>query len=358
MVTDVDLARWRVRSQHLVGPGLPSATEVVASLLGVQAENPSQSAWAVATRTATPDAEDLGAALDDGRVFRTHVLRSTWHYVTADDLVWLVEVTAAGARRPIDQQLRTTYDDAALDRLSGLVLDALAGTHLTRQQVAELLADAGEDVGGMELMLLMGHLELHALVCSGPRVAGGHSYALVAERVAAPRRLDRAEALSELALRYACGHGPVTVEDLVYWASLSRTDARAGLAAAGDRLESFEHEGRTFWHAPGQEPPAGPQQPAAHLLQILDETYRGYATASRWVLDAAGVVPRGREAAIGMALVDGQLVAGMKRTVDGARVRFTLRPYPSWTDELRPEVEEAAARYGAFLGLEPVVDLA
>ena len=54
-LTDLDIARWRVRSQHLVDPGLASATDVVSSLLGVQAENPSQSAWAVATRTATAD---------------------------------------------------------------------------------------------------------------------------------------------------------------------------------------------------------------------------------------------------------------------------------------------------------------
>ncbi len=238
---------------------------------------------------------------------RVHVLRSTWHYVTAEDLVWLVEVTAPGARRPAVQQLAAAYTDAEVDRLSALVLDGLAGRHLTRPQVSALLSEAGEEVPGFQLMVLMAALELQALVCSGPVVDGAHSYALVADRVPAPRRLDRDEALAELALRYATGHGPVTVEDLVYWASLSITDARAGLAAAGDRLTTFEHDGRTYWHPPDQEPPAGPAQPAAHLLQILDETYRGYATASRWVLDAAGAVPRTREAAIGMALVDGQL---------------------------------------------------
>ena len=357
-LTDLDIARWRLRSQHLTDPGHASATDLVSSLLGVQAENPAQSAWAVATRTTSPDAADLAAALDDGRVMRVHVLRSTWHYVTAEDLVWLVEVTAPGARRPAVQQLAAAYTDAEVDRLSALVLDGLAGRHLTRPQVSALLSEAGEEVPGFQLMVLMAALELQALVCSGPVVDGAHSYALVADRVPAPRRLDRDEALAELALRYATGHGPVTVEDLVYWASLSITDARAGLAAAGDRLTTVEHDGRTYWHPPDQEPPAGPAQPAAHLLQILDETYRGYATASRWVLDAAGAVPRTREAAIGMALVDGQLVAGMKRTVTARRATFALRPYDSWDDSALPLVQEAAARYGAFLGLEPVVALA
>ena len=357
MVSDVDVARWRLRSQHLAGRGLPTAAGVVSSLLAVQAENPSQSAWAVATRTAAPDPGDLAAALDDGRVLRTHVLRPTWPYVAADDLVWLVEVTAPGARRPITQQLRSSYDDAALDRLADLVLDGLAGTHLTRPQVADLLAAAGEDVSGHDLMLLMGHLELRAEVCSGPPVDGTHSYALVADRVPPRPRLDRDEALAELGLRYATGHGPVVAEDLAYWATLTLTDARKGLTAAADRLERFDHDGRTYWHAPGEEPPVGPLDPAAHLLQILDETYRGYGTATRWVLDAAGAVPRQRESAIGMALVDGQLVAPMKRTLTARQVVFELAPYASWSDDHRVPVERAAARYGAYLGLEPVLDL-
>ena len=118
MLGDLDIARWRLRSQHLVEPRLATAGEVVGALLAVQAENPGQSAWAVAARTATPDAADLARLLDDGRVVRTHVLRPTWHYVAADDVAWLVELTAPRVRRTTQQQLRTVHgmDDGAIDR--------------------------------------------------------------------------------------------------------------------------------------------------------------------------------------------------------------------------------------------------
>ena len=101
-----------------------------------------------------------------------------------------------------------------------------------------------------------------------------------------PRRLDRDEALAELARRYFTGHGPATEKDLAYWATLTVTDVRTGLAAVKDQLDHFEHEGRTYWHAPG-DPPTDGQEPRAHLLQVLDEMYRGYQD-SRYVLDAAG----------------------------------------------------------------------
>jgi Winged helix DNA-binding domain len=171
-----------------------------------------------------------------------------------------------------------------------------------------------------------------------------------ADRVPGAVRLDRDEALGELALRYFTGHGPATLRDLSYWATLTVTDVRRGAARVRDRLESFEEDGLTFWHAP-DEAPGSSQEPGGHLLQILDETYRGYSE-SRMVLDAEGVVPTGRETAIGMALVDAQMVARMKRTV-GKRVVFELSPYRATlrADELEA-LEEAAARYGALLGLE------
>jgi hypothetical protein len=220
---------------------------------------------------------------------------------------------------------------------------------LTRAQLAGELRDRGIGGSGQMLMILLAHAELDGLVCSGTSTGTEHTYALMGERVRAPRRLGRAEALAELALRYFTGHGPATERDLAYWATLTLTDVRAGLHQVRDQLGSFQHDGRTFWHPPG-EPPSGPQQPAAHLLQILDETYRGYQD-SRWVLDAAGDVPRTRESATGMALVDAQLLAATRRTIAHGHVQFDLRPYRALTPPETEALEQAAKRYGEYLGL-------
>src|SRR5260370_42703653 len=99
MVADLDIAGWRLRTQHLVSPYAVSAREAVGSLLAVQAENPSQAAWAVASRTGNPDQADLAALLDSGAVLRTHVLRPTWHFVLAEDIGWLLELTGPRVRR-------------------------------------------------------------------------------------------------------------------------------------------------------------------------------------------------------------------------------------------------------------------
>jgi hypothetical protein len=356
-VYDVTIARWRLRNQRLTAPRAGTATEVVDTLLAVQAENPSQSAWAVATRTTSPEPGDLAGLLESGEVMRTHVLRPTWHYVARKDIDWLLALTGPNLRTIIDRQLLgdggLTGDD--IDRLGVAVLDLLeTNPHLTRDEVTdglrEQVPDPAERITGHLVMLLMAHLEMERLVCSGEPRGDVHTYAPYADRVGArmaPGELDRDQALAELALRYFTGHGPATVKDLAYWATLGLGEVRRGLAEVQDALTSSEHDGRTYWHAPG-EPPSGPGEPPGHLLQLLDETYRGYQD-SRWVLDARGLVPRQRERAIGIALVDGQLVAAMKRNLARDVVRFELTPYRQLSPAERQVLQGAADRYGRFL---------
>jgi hypothetical protein len=84
---------------------------------------------------------------------------------------------------------------------------------------------------------------------------------------------------------------------------------------------------------------------------VLDEMYRGYQD-SRWVLDADGLLSRGRETATGMALVDGQMVAGMRRVVAARTVAFELRPLRPLEPSESEAIRDAAARYARYLDLE------
>jgi Winged helix DNA-binding domain len=333
--------------------------DVVGHLLAVQAENPSQSAWAVASRTSDPSRRELETALDDGSLIRTHVLRPTWHYVRAEDVGWLLELTAPRVRQTTGKQLATVHglEGRRLDRVTSAVVE-LVGEHpdRTRGQIAEGLRERGFDTDGQGMMILLAHLELDRLICSGRPFDDEHTYALFADRVPKARRLERSEALGELALRYFSGHGPATERDLAYWATLTLTDVRHGLNQAGDRLASFEYDGRTFWHAPA-DPPRRRGEPLGHLLQILDETYRGYQE-SRWVLDADAIVPRLREPSTGMALVDARLLAAMRRTVTPDRVVFELAPYRDLRSRELTALRRAAERYGTDLDRAPTVKLA
>ncbi|MFW6600362.1 winged helix DNA-binding domain-containing protein [Propionibacteriaceae bacterium Y2011] len=357
---DIEIARWRLRNQYLTSPHAGSAAAVVHHLLAVQAENPGQSAWAVGTRTRAADPTDLAGLLASGEVLRTHVLRPTWHYVGRDDLDWLLALTGPRVRRGPVAALRDQHGLGASEQEQLTVAVTEFLTHepdRTRTEVADHVRERfpamAERLTSHVMMLVMADAELDRWVCSGTPREGEHTYADFVTRVGLrtpPDQFDRDEALGRLALRYYTGHGPATVDDLAYWATLTLTDARRAVQAVRDRLESFEYDGRPWFHATGS-PPDHDQQLAAHLLQVLDEMYRGYHLNTRWVLDAAGQVPRGREQAIGMALLDGQLVAGMKRQLTATTARFTLLPHRKLSRHEVVALTAAADRYGAFLGL-------
>lgn len=87
---------------------------------------------------------------------------------------------------------------------------------------------------------------------------------------------------------------------------------------------------------------------------VLDEYHNGYRD-SRYVLDVDGIVPRGRHAAMGMVIVDTQMVGNMRRSIDADTVTFEVLPFRALTDDEMAAIADAADRYGAFLGREPVL---
>lgn len=350
------LARWRLRTQRLTAPHAPGAGAVLDHLLAVQSENPPRTAWAVASRTVDRDPADLEALLASGEVVRTHVLRPTWHYVGRRDVDRLLALTGPSIRtvplRMLTQDLGVPADD--VDLLVGALLDLVeASPARTRAEIDDGLAAR---LPGLALGLpgpVLGNLlqlaEADRLVVGGPPRGGEHTWStwsqVVGERLPV-ERVDRQDLLAWTARRYAAGHGPATAGDLAYWATLRPAEAREALEGAG--LQRVDVDGRRCWHL--EDPPDdAPAVPRAHLLQVLDETYRGYQD-SRWVLDARGSVPRGRERSLGMVLLDGQLVASWRDRRTATMSRFEVSPHRSLPRGGRAAVEEAAERYAVFLG--------
>jgi len=353
-ITRLDVARWRLHRQHLVGTPATDPAAVVRHLLAVQAENHSQASWAVATRCAAPDAAVFARLYDDGALLRTHLLRPTWHFVLPDDIGWLLDLSRPRLARSWERQLEQEgVDRPTAERAMTVIGEALPGVHLTRTELGEHLAAAGLVFTGHALMLLAGYTELYGIICSGAARDGQHTYALLDERVPHTRRLDVETARAELVLRYLTGHGPATERDLAYWATMTLRDVRVGLADVADQVGSFELDGSRFWHAHDAAHDGTPTS-RAHLLQILDEYYRGYQD-SRDLLDIAGLKLGGRETSSGMTIVDSQIVGDMKRTVDPDSVTFEVRLLRNLTGDEEAAVRDAAARYGRYLERESTV---
>lgn len=227
-------AIWRERltAQGFTTPRAPEA--VVAHLLAVQAQELPAALWSVGVRAGCTRADAL-AALADGRILRTHLMRGTWHFVTPADVRWMLALTAPRERR------RMAGQDAKLGHTAAFVAKHLRAI---AKRLPLSRADIGKLTGlsGIPLANLCIHAELEQVMISGPL-----GYAAFDERV------PPSSHVGDLAARYFASHGPATRRDLAWWSGQKLSDCPL--------VETS--------HAPAK-------RGLVHLLPTFDELFVGY----------------------------------------------------------------------------------
>lgn len=359
-MTNWEIVGRRLHQQQLSRPTFTQPEEVVGWLGAVQAQEYGPTLWSIGQRLQNAQEAEIEAAVNDGRILRTHLLRPTWHFVARQDIRWLLQISAPrvhAINATMYRQLE--LDEPLLHRSSDVIAHVLqGGQQRTREELGQALLAAGIVANGVRLAYILQFAELEAVVCSGARRGKQFTYALLDERAGAAKPLPRDEALAELVKRYFMSHGPATLKDFIWWSSLTLADARAGVAAVGAQLASETMAGQTFWFAPDVPTPAVPQpeEPQVHLLPIYDE-YISYADRSHiFAEEYKGLYdPQYNLSYPHTIVVDGQIVATWKRTLYKKRVVVQVKPFRPLTSAEDAGVQEQTQRFGEFLGLAVMI---
>jgi hypothetical protein len=347
----MDIIRERLANQFLTGKPLATPVEVVRRLGAVQAQDIPGAKWAVGMRTRNATNADVEHALARGEILRTHVLRPTWHFVTREDIRWMLALTGSRITAVMNVYGKKLGLTPAVYRRSRAVIEKAlgAGTHLTRTELTAALRAARVDTSTERLMRLIMSAETEGVICSGA-VRGKHqTYALLDQRAPQASVIDRDEALSRLALLYFRGRGPATVHDFSWWSGLTVGDARRGIEVSGRALTAIEVGDRTMWMVE-REAPAAPAVNTAHLLPNYDEYFIGHRDRSAIGRRLKGVhlVTGGDASITHVVIVGGELVGGWRRVPPGAgttaNVTFAVRV----SRDERALVERERARFASF----------
>ncbi|WP_222269434.1 winged helix DNA-binding domain-containing protein [Modestobacter marinus] len=344
-----ELGLLRMAAQGLIGPRELDAAGVVRRLTAVQAQDLPGALTSVALRSADGTRAGVVAALDSGTVVRSWPMRGTLHLTAAEDLPWMREllgprVLASAAARRAGLGLT----EAEVERARELVVPALTGGgRLRRAEVLALLADGGVPTDGQRGYHLLWYLAQTGSLCLGPMDDGDQLFVLLDEWVRSRRRLERDEALGELALRFFTGHGPATVADLVRWAGVPVRDARAGLAQARDRLERLEAGGTEHWldpGTPGRLAAARAEADGVLLLPGFDELVLGYADRTCTVpAEFADRIVPGGNGMFRATVVSGGRVVGAWRAGRGKGRPLELELFTELTEEVEARARAAYA---------------
>jgi hypothetical protein len=348
----IDVIRERLANQILTGPRLNGPAEVVRRQGAVQAQDYTGAKWAIGMRTKSSTHSDIEQAVARGDILRTHVLRPTWHFVLPEDIRWMLALTG-----PRISQVISRYNPvlgltpAVLRRTRRVIEKALRdGAHLTRQELGEILQrERVCKVTGERLGRVMMMAEVDGVVCSGACRGKQFTYGLLDLRAPSAAPIDRDDALSRLAGRYFTSHGPASVHDFSWWSGLSVGDARRAVEMLGQSLTAVTvGEARLFMIE--RETSAPSTAGTAHLLPNYDEYFIGHRDRSAIGrrLKGVGLVTGGDSSITHVAIVNGELVGGWRRTTTPAGMTATLTLMARVSRAERDLLERERARFAAF----------
>jgi hypothetical protein len=357
-VTNRSIAHARLRNSRLVGPPLAAPDDVVRWFGALQAQDVSGALWGIAQRMPPgPVIDAIGAAMDDGRLVRTHALRPTWHFVAPEDLRWIQALTGGRVHQVSGTMYRRLgLGDGEFRRAEAAMRVALQGGRaLTREELGVAVAPTGIDLAdNLVITHLAMHAELEAVICNGPRRGRQATYMLVDERVPAAARRAPADALRELTIRYFTSHGPALAHDMAWWSGLTVGSVREGIALAGPVLEGRTVDGKEYWAAANAFDPEPRFVVAPHVLLLpnYDEALASYTDYSPMMDDA---LPRARNVSdvLGAHIVvrDGFVVGGWRRALSRDRVTVTVTLLIALAPDELDALDVAVGAFGRFLGL-------
>ncbi|MFN8384655.1 MAG: winged helix DNA-binding domain-containing protein [Anaerolineales bacterium] len=350
-MNNIDIASLRLFSQRIAATEFASPGQLVAWMGAMQAQDFAMVKWAVGVRLHNATDTSVQSAIDQADIIRTHVLRPTWHLVSADDIYWMLDLTAPQIKRGMKtRQNELGLTESVLSKSRKVIEKMLRdGNNSTREELSVALNKAGIATDENRASHIFVAAELESLICSGALKGGKQTFSLLNERVPQIRRLGREEALESLAKRYFSSHGPATLDDFSWWSGLSAGEAKRALDMVKSELSSAIVDAKTYWFAEANMKP----KESVFLLPAFDEFIISYRDRS------AVITSENHKRAVSsngifhpVVVVNGQVVGVWKRAFKKEKVLVELKPFAKLTNASQKLVKSALVQYGGFLGLE------
>ena len=363
------LARW-----HLLLPGTRTddVAAVADAVVALHSSDPVTVYLSVLARTVATTPGDVDAALyEDRALVRHHAMRRTL-WVATPDVARVLHAAATRALVGPDRRRTAGYlaasgvadPDAWLDDADARVLaDLREHGPSTARELGQRIEALRQPilVGGprwgstqsAHTCVLLGLGLAGAIVRTRPLgtwVSGAYRYAVAEDWLPGGfGELDPRTARAELAGRYLERFGPVTTEDLRWWAGWTVAATRIALADA--HAEPVDLDDGPAWVAPGDHGTVADPDPWVAALPSLDPTTMGWKRRG-WYLPEAAADAFDRNGNVGPTLwVDGRGVSAWAQAADGRTLthyfeRVAAPRRVSWTSAWRRSPRRWGRRAG------------
>ena len=347
-----EIGKLRLINQQLTGTSFATGKEMVAWLGAVQGQEYAQSKWGLGLRLPHLKDDDIEQEFAKGNILRTHVLRPTWHLVTADDIRWLLELTAPRVNMANAYMYRKLeLDTPIFNRCNDIIVKTLQGhQQFTRSELNAEFKKNKIFAEGLRLSYIMMRAELDGIICSGARRGNQFTYALMDERVPFSKTKSKEEALGELTRRYFASRGPATLKDFSTWSGLTLTDCKKGVEMVKSQLIRERVEDIDFFLSSDISFNTQPFQ-NFHLLPVYDEFIMGYKDRSAIMQLRNSMTSQAAFRFDNIIIFEGQIVGTWKRKMNKHSIDLVYDFFKPLDKKQFRLLEEAIHRFGEFTGL-------
>lgn len=349
-ITGRNISNLRMKSQQLSGTDISCGSDLVSWFGAIQGQEYAFSKWSLGLRIPVLRDADIENELIKGIILRTHSMRATWHFVHADDIRWILQLTAPR----IDSVNASMYRRLELDKLvfnkSNEILEAILDKQqLTRQEIGEALKRYKIAASGLRLIYILMKAEIDGLICSGARSGNQFTYALLTDRAPKARTRDADDALAMLTRKYFRSRGPATIYDYAMWSGLTISSCRRGSEIIRNELESIQLNSREYYHIDTGKSNGSSERP--YLLPPYDEFVMGYKDRSAMFLLLDGNKNRSGIFFNNMILYQGQVIGTWRRSAIKNRMELEFNILTKVGRNVKLKLKSEANRFADFYGL-------
>lgn len=356
-----DIPALRIKNQQLVSTKFETAKQLTAWMGAIQAQDYNQAKWAIGVRMPHLTENQIEEAFNQGDILRTHLMRPTWHFVAADDIYWMLELTSPQIKSVLNSRHRELGITELLVNKSYLVMEEALNSHeqqaMTRDELLDKLGQSGIPTDIHRASHFMLRAEIDGILCSGPLKGKKHTYSLLSKRVPNKITLTKEEASARLAKSYFSSHGPATVADFIWWSGLPAQLARAALESIKKELQSVRVASDTYWFFES-EVKAPKRAEVVYLLPAYDEFLISYKNRS------ASITADDHKKAISsngifrpVILVNGQISGIWKKVVKKDRILIETEYFRPHNDTEKQSIAKAADLFRHFAGKKTELQL-
>ncbi len=358
---------WRLAQQQLVTRAKPDELlDVVARLGGVQAQLMSAAElalWARIDKLTLPDIQRL--LWNERTLVKTWAMRGTLHLLsTADYGNFVAARTATTVKRPPSYYTYHKVTSAELDAILQAVPLVLNATPITREQLADKIAERTGNPNLREVLLsgwgaLLKPSAHRGELCFGPNQGQSVTFVRPDKWLGKWKSTDPPSALTATVRHFLTTYGPATLEEFARWWGIDASQARKLFKAMTDELTTVKVEG---WSAhllttTVEDVAAAKPVQTVRILPYFDPYTIAIARHNDALLAPAhkAKVYRTQGWISPVILVDGNLVGIWEHALKRDKVEITMTLWTKPKRAIQDDLAAEAERLGKFLGSEAEV---